>query len=89
MVSNTVHEQNHTHRFFDIATEPRQMLLPIQGYEKMPIVSLEEAVNPLVSLIPDIEQMVWIAISKKDPEIGLSVFHKRFWKILIRPFGRA
>ena len=31
-------------RFTDIAGEPRRMLTPIKGYEKMPLVSLEEAV---------------------------------------------
>ncbi|CAF3454842.1 unnamed protein product [Rotaria socialis] len=34
-----------------MASVPRRILLPIQGFEKM----------PLVSLIPDVEQMVWIA----------------------------
>ncbi|CAF1018095.1 unnamed protein product [Rotaria magnacalcarata] len=34
-----------------MGSEPRRMLLPIQGFEKM----------PLISLIPDVEQMVWIA----------------------------
>ncbi|CAF1204673.1 unnamed protein product, partial [Rotaria sp. Silwood1] len=37
------------------------MLLPIEGYEKMPLVSLEEAVNPLVDFLPDIRRKVWIA----------------------------
>ena len=36
------------------------MLLPIQGFERMALVSLEEAVIPLVSLIPNVEQMVWV-----------------------------
>jgi hypothetical protein len=35
------------------------MLPPIQGYENMPLVSLEEAVDPLTSLVPDVERMAW------------------------------
>jgi len=61
MVSNNVNEHKHTHRFSDIAAEPQRVLLPIQGFDKMPLVSLEEAVIPLVLLVPDVEQMVWIA----------------------------
>lgn len=45
-------------RFTDANAEPRQMLPPIQGYESMPIVSLAQAVDPLVSLIPDVHQMI-------------------------------
>ncbi|CAF5145645.1 unnamed protein product, partial [Rotaria sp. Silwood1] len=49
------------------------MLLPIQGYEKMPLVSLEEAIVPLVSLVPDVEQMVWVAKQNSNgPTDGLS-----------------
>ncbi|CAF1461843.1 unnamed protein product [Rotaria sordida] len=58
---NNVNEQKQTHRFSDIAAEPRRMLLPIQGFEKMPLVSLEKAIRPVVSFVPDVEQMVWIA----------------------------
>lgn len=73
VASNTANEQTHTHRFSDIAAEPRDMLLPIQGFEKTPLVSLEEAVVPLVSRVPDIEHMVWIAKEKcKHPKDDLS-----------------
>ncbi|CAF4478613.1 unnamed protein product [Rotaria sp. Silwood2] len=67
-------EQKHTHRFSDIAGEPRRMLLPIQGFEKMPLVSLEHAINPIVSLIPDVEQMTWIAKQNcSSPKDGLTM----------------
>ena len=46
-------------RFMDIAGEPIGMLAPIQGYEKMPLVSLEKAVEPLVSFVPQVNRMVW------------------------------
>jgi hypothetical protein len=46
-------------RYSNLTTEPRRMLPPIQGYEKMPLVSLEEAVDPLISLVPEVERMAW------------------------------
>jgi hypothetical protein len=61
MASNNINEHNPTHRFSDVTAEPQRVLLPIQGFENMPLVSLEEAVKPLVSLVPDVEHMVWIA----------------------------
>ncbi|CAF3964455.1 unnamed protein product [Adineta steineri] len=54
----------HNQRFFDIAGEPCEMLLPIQGYEKKPLVSLEEAVEPLVQFVPDIKRMAYVAKMK-------------------------
>jgi len=73
MASNNVHEQKHTHRFSDIVAEPQRMLLPIQGFESMSLVSLEEAVKPLVSVVPDVEQMVWIAKQNcSHPKDGLT-----------------
>ncbi|CAM4791838.1 unnamed protein product [Rotaria magnacalcarata] len=69
-IPKNVDEKNHSHRFSDIVGEPRRMLLPIQEFEEMPLVSLEQTINPLVLLIPDVEQMVWIAkqncINPKD-----------------------
>ncbi|CAF4290888.1 unnamed protein product, partial [Adineta steineri] len=47
-------------RFSDVATEPCTMLMPIAGYEKMPLVSLEKAVKPLRLLVPDVQRTVWI-----------------------------
>ncbi|CAF1136572.1 unnamed protein product [Adineta ricciae] len=46
-------------RVTDILLEPKRMLPPIKGYENEPLVSLEESVKPLVSFVPDVEQMVW------------------------------
>ncbi|CAF3999025.1 unnamed protein product, partial [Rotaria sordida] len=72
--SKNVNKQNHNHRFSDLTGEPRQMILPIQGFEIMPLVSLEEAISPLVSLIPDVERMVWIVKQNCiDPKDGLSI----------------
>ena len=46
-------------RFLDISSAPQRMLAPIAGYEKMPLVSLEEAVQPLLQEVPEVNQMVW------------------------------
>ena len=45
----------HRLRFGDVADEPMRMLPPIEGYQDRPLVSLEEAVKPLVKHIPDLE----------------------------------
>ncbi|CAF0846280.1 unnamed protein product [Adineta ricciae] len=46
-------------RFSDYTLQPRRMLPPILGYETMPLVSLEEAVEPLHALVPEVERMTW------------------------------
>ncbi|CAF0758027.1 unnamed protein product [Adineta steineri] len=48
-------------RVSDIAKEPQKMLMPIRGYEKVLIVLLEEAVTPLVSILPEIQDYVYVA----------------------------
>ncbi|CAF3992064.1 unnamed protein product [Adineta steineri] len=48
-------------RVSDIVKEPQKMLMPIRGYEKMPIVSLEEAVTPLISILPEIQDYAYVA----------------------------
>src|ERR1700722_1274595 len=59
MAAKFVDESKCILRFSDFPAEPRRMLPPIQGYENMPLVSLEEAIDPLTSLIPDVERMAW------------------------------
>ncbi|CAF1394108.1 unnamed protein product [Adineta steineri] len=48
-------------RVSDIVKEPQKMLMPIRGYEKMPLVSLEEAVTPLISILPEIQDYAYVA----------------------------
>jgi len=48
-------------RFLDAGKESDQTLTPIKGYEKSPLVSLEEAVQPIKSLLDDVDSMVQIA----------------------------
>ncbi|CAF3234234.1 unnamed protein product, partial [Rotaria sp. Silwood2] len=57
-------EPAHTQRFSDIAGEPCRMLMPIQGYEKKALVTLEEAVEPIVSYVPDVKRMAYVAKMK-------------------------
>jgi hypothetical protein len=62
-------------RISDIAQEPLEMLMPIGGYEDVPIVSLEIAVKPLVYLLPAIEKHAYVAKQKyrNPPDDGLTV----------------
>ena len=53
-------------RMSDIIKEPNKMLMPIHGYEKMPLVSLEDAVLPLISMLPRIEKYVYVAKPRYD-----------------------
>ena len=57
-------QANKYQRFMDLNDEPLTIMTPIKGYDKMPLVSLEQAVRPLISFIPEIEQMADIAKRK-------------------------
>lgn len=60
-------------RLTDIADEPHDILMPIDGYEEMPVVTLEIAVEPLLPLLPKILTYVYIAKQKcKYPKDGLT-----------------
>ena len=60
-------------RFLDVAAEKHDILLPIEGHEKMPLVTLEKAVEPLVSILPDIRRKTHTAKLKcKNPADGLT-----------------
>ena len=57
----------------NIQDEPTNILQPIAGYEREPLLSLEEACRPLEGLLEDLPKYVWI--SKKNsqhPEDGLT-----------------
>lgn len=47
----------HNERFSDIEPDPHRRLSPIQGYADKPLVPLEEAVEPLISLVHDVKRM--------------------------------
>lgn len=53
--------------------KPKRMLPPIQGYENEDLVSLEEAVVPLIKIVPEVERMVWtVKQNSFDCEYGLT-----------------
>ena len=62
-------------RMSDLAKEPLGMLMPISGYEDMPIVPLETAVEPLVKLLPAVESYAYAAKQrcKNPPSDDLTV----------------
>jgi len=73
---STTSDQNpleNNFRFTDVLAEKHQILLPIEGHEKMPLVSLEEAVQPLLPILPDIRRKVHTAkLRCKNPADGLT-----------------
>jgi hypothetical protein len=61
-------ESQHNQRFSDFDAEPRRMLMPIQGYEKKLLVTLEEAIEPIAQCIPDVKRMAHVAkMNCSDP----------------------
>lgn len=57
----------HRRRFLDIETNPSRKLMPIKGYANEPLVSLEEAIKPLVNLVYGIESnAAWAKWTCKD-----------------------
>jgi hypothetical protein len=60
-------------RFLDAGEEPDQTLTPIEDYEKYPLVSLKEAVEPIKSLLHNADSMVEIAKrNSRKPTDGLT-----------------
>ncbi|CAF1319759.1 unnamed protein product [Didymodactylos carnosus] len=45
----------------DIRDEPKQVLKPITGYAKLPLMTLDEAVKPLLHIVNELPQNVWVA----------------------------
>jgi hypothetical protein len=62
-------------RISDMAEEPLEMLPPISGYEETPIVSLENAVKPLIPFVADVESYAYSAKQRctHPPADGLTV----------------
>ena len=54
---------------------PKRMLAPIEGYEKSPLVTLEEAVEPLVSIVPKVKRNVFIVKQNcQEPADDLNIW---------------
>lgn len=61
-------------RFLDAKDEPNQRLLPVRGYEKGPLLTLIETVQPLAELLDDLDIMVDTALdNSRKPTDGLTV----------------
>ena len=52
-------DSNSSQRFTDISAEHKRMMAPISGYEKMPLLSIDEAIEPLADHVPEVTRMVW------------------------------
>ncbi|CAF1663345.1 unnamed protein product, partial [Adineta ricciae] len=60
-------------RMTDIINEPLEFLTPISGYAKMPLVSLEQAIEPLVSILPEVQSYAYVAKQRcKKPADNLT-----------------
>ncbi|CAF4520010.1 unnamed protein product, partial [Rotaria sp. Silwood2] len=60
-------------RISDIDKEPQQMLTPIHGHEQIPLMSLEETLQPLVPILIAVQDYAHIAKEKcKKPVDGLT-----------------
>jgi hypothetical protein len=68
-------KNQHSLRISDIVADPMKSLTPITGYMEMPIVALEKAVEPLISLVSDVVNHANIAKLRciKPPPEGLTV----------------
>ncbi|CAF1084889.1 unnamed protein product [Didymodactylos carnosus] len=53
--------EKHNTRYFDIKNEPITLTSPVEGYQHLPLQSLEIACQSIEHLIPDIQRRVWIA----------------------------
>jgi hypothetical protein len=60
-------------RFLDVGEEPKQVLMPIEGYENKPLVSLEEAVEPIEKTLYNLDTKVKTAKwNSRQPPDNLS-----------------
>ena len=60
------YDKNHLGRFIDVGEEPRKLLQPIEGYQSLRLVSLEEAIEPIVEFCPDVRRRAYIAKGNCD-----------------------
>ncbi|CAF4224451.1 unnamed protein product, partial [Rotaria magnacalcarata] len=73
MASSSFNDKHSALRFVDVGALSKRMLAPIDGYEKAPLVSLEETVKPLVNIVPKIERNVYVVQENcQNPEDGLT-----------------
>ena len=60
-------------RFIDVGKEPNKALIPIEGYEKKPLLPLRDAVASIETSIHNLKEMVWTAERNcQSPSDGLT-----------------
>jgi len=63
-----------TDRFSDVAGEPCVMLAPFVGYRQKPLVPLEKAIEPLISIIPRISAYAYVVKQRsQNPANNLTI----------------
>ncbi|CAF4232834.1 unnamed protein product, partial [Rotaria magnacalcarata] len=73
MAYSNSNEKHSATRFADLGVLPKRMLAPIEGYDKSPLVTLEEAVKPLIKIVPKVERNVFIVKQNcQEPEDDLT-----------------
>ncbi|UJR32319.1 hypothetical protein I4U23_019783 [Adineta vaga] len=60
MASNFLLDIKLTEQFSDVWLEPLRILPLIEDYEHLPIVAFDKAVQPIQSLVPELDRMIWI-----------------------------
>jgi hypothetical protein len=72
-MSGTSFEYINERYLLGISDEPKQFLQPIAGYAREPLLPLEEACEPLISIVPRLPAHIWIAKqNSKNPADGLT-----------------
>ncbi|CAF4274500.1 unnamed protein product, partial [Rotaria sordida] len=71
---STSHNENINCRYLSgISDEPKQLLEPISGYAHEPLLSLEEACEPLLNIVSRLPVHIWIAKqNSQNPADGLT-----------------
>ncbi|CAF3916269.1 unnamed protein product, partial [Rotaria sp. Silwood1] len=73
MASRDINEPQHALRFLDVHEESEEMFLPIQDFETTPLVSLNDAVVPIQTIIPDVKHMIkTVKANSGESEDGLT-----------------
>ncbi|CAF1517608.1 unnamed protein product [Adineta steineri] len=87
-------EPQHARRILDELAPSQKMRKPIENFDDIPVVSLEEIVEPLLSLVPNIKEMVSKAKEKCDKtkdslttdESASIMLYSVEWKLRENPF---
>lgn len=64
MDSKLVYQPEYHFRFFDFIGEPKKILQSFNDYEQVSLVTLEEAIEPLIDFIPHVKDMVKLVKEK-------------------------